>query len=187
MLFILYINDISSVVNSPIKIFADDVTLYSSVQSNKDRTALQADLDSISLWCNQWQMNMNPLKCEVLYITNKHSFTSFDYQLTECSLRWSTSVKYLGAHLNSKLVWNDHCTHVAAKATKLFNFLHQHLYSCSPAAKCRAFRSLVIPILEYASQVWNPHTQKYISQLEAIQLCAAHWIYGSRFNHNTLK
>ena len=32
LLFILYINDISSVVNTPIKLFADDVTLYSSVQ-----------------------------------------------------------------------------------------------------------------------------------------------------------
>ena len=31
LLFILYINDISGVVNTPIKIFADDVTLYSSV------------------------------------------------------------------------------------------------------------------------------------------------------------
>ena len=147
LLFILYINDISSVVNTPIKIFADDVTLYSTVQLYKDCEALQGDLDSISLWCNRWQMNLNPLKCEVLCITNKHSFTSFDYQLTGCSLRWSTSVKYLGVHLNSKLIWNDHCAHVAAKATKLFNLLREHLCSCSPAAKCRAFRSLVIPIV----------------------------------------
>ena len=104
-------------------------------------------------------MNLNPLKCEILCITSKHSFTSFDYQLTGCFLRWSTSVKYLGVHLNSKLIWNDHCAHVAAKAKKFFNLLRRHLYSCSPATKCRAFRSLVIPVLEYASQVWNPHTQ----------------------------
>jgi len=33
-------------------------------------------------------------------------------------------------------------------------------------------QSLVIPILEYASQVWNPHTQKNIMRLENIQLRA---------------
>ena len=62
-----------------------------------------------------------------------------------------------------------------------------YLFVCSSVAKCRAFRSLVIPILEYASQVWNPHTQKNICQLEAIQLRAACWVCGSRFNHLTVK
>ncbi len=36
LLFILYINDISSVVRSKIKMFADDVTLYTTVQTNED-------------------------------------------------------------------------------------------------------------------------------------------------------
>ena len=48
-------------------------------------------------------------------------------------------------------------------------------------------RSLVIPILEYASQVWNPHTQKNIMRLENVQFHAAHWVAGSRFNSYTLK
>ena len=127
LLFILYINDISSVVNVRAKIFADDVTLY---QSNEDCEVLQADLDSISHWCNLWQMKLNPSKCEVLCITNKHSPTSFDYQINGCSLKWSSSVKYLGVYLNSRLTWNNHCAFVAAKATKLLNLLRRHLFVC---------------------------------------------------------
>lgn len=131
-------------------------------------------------------MNLNPLRCEVLCIANKHFPTRFDYQLTGCSLRWSTSVKYLKVQLNSKLIW--HCAYACSNQSyKTFNLLRWHLYACPPVAKCRAFCSLVIPILEYASQVWNPHTQKNISQLEAIQLCAACWICGSRFNHSNFK
>ena len=190
LLFILYINDISSVVNARAKIFADDVTLYATIQSNEDCEVLQADLDSISHWCNLWQKKLNPSKCEALCITNKHSPTSFDYQINGCSLKWSSYVKYLGVHLNSRLTWNNHCAFVAAKAgkaTKLLNLLHQHLFVCSPVTKCRAFCSLVIPILEYASQVWNPHTQKNICQLEAIQLRGARWVCGSCFNHLTFK
>ena len=68
----------------------------------------------------------------------------------------------------------------AAKATTLLNLLYQNIFAC-------AFRSHVIPILEYASQVWNPSTQKNIMKLEAVQLRAARWVAGSHFNRHTFK
>ena len=40
----------------------------------------------------------------------------------------------------------------------------------------KAFRVLVLSILEYAAQVWNPHTKKNIYKLEAIQLRVARWV-----------
>jgi len=49
------------------------------------------------------------------------------------------------------------------------------------------WQSLVIPILEYASQVWNPHSQKNVMRLENVQLQAARWVAGSRFNRHALK
>ena len=51
---LLFIYDISSIVNARAKLFADDVTLYATIQSNEDCEVLQADLDSISHWCNLW-------------------------------------------------------------------------------------------------------------------------------------
>ena len=69
----------------------------------------------------------------------------------------------------------------------LLNLLHRNLFACSSAAKNKAFHSLIIPILEYASQVWNPSTQKNVTKLESVQLRAARWVAGSRFNRHTLK
>jgi len=48
--------------------------------------------------------------------------------------------------------------------------------------KNMAFRSPVIPILEYASQVWNPSSQKNAMKWETVQLRAARWMAGSHFN-----
>ena len=37
--------------------------------------------------------------------------------------------------------------------------------------------SVVRPVLEYASQVWSPHTKKLIQQLETIPRRAVRWIF----------
>ena len=144
------------------------MTLYKTIRSIEDCKALQTDL--VSMW-NLWQMKLNLSKCEVLCISNKHSPLSFNYQLSGCSLKWSSTVKYLGVVLNTKLTWDDQCTFAAAKVTRLFDLFHQNLFACSSLAKNRAFHSLVIPILEYASQVWNPSTQKNVMKLEATLCC----------------
>jgi len=67
LLFILYINDLPSVVSSTMKIFAD-VPMYHPVNSASDCKAFQHDLDSISTWCSKWQMQLNVSKCELLCI-----------------------------------------------------------------------------------------------------------------------
>ena len=182
LLFILCVNDISSVVQSNVKMFADDVTLYTTVLTTEDCIQLQNDLDSVSRWYNRWQMKLNPHKCELLCISNKHVPPKFDYMLSGSQLNWHTSVRYLGLHINSTLSWNDHCSTIAAKATRILNFLRRTMYSCSKDSKHKCFRAFVLPILEYACQVWNPHTQKCIKQLETIQCRGAKWVCGAQYN-----
>ena len=50
LLFILYINDLHSLVTSSLKIYADDVALYAAVSSYQDCVNLQNDLASIYDW-----------------------------------------------------------------------------------------------------------------------------------------
>jgi hypothetical protein len=55
-LFLVFINDLSNVVQSQIDMFADDTTL-SAVSSSRSRLSiyqsLQSDLDNISLWAEK--------------------------------------------------------------------------------------------------------------------------------------
>ena len=39
-----------------------------------------------------------------------------------------------------------------------------------------AYQTLVRPQLEYGSEVWSPHTQLQIDQIESVQRRAARWI-----------
>ena len=125
-----------------------------------------------------FQINAHPLNLPATLIT-----INFNGLL----LSSTASVKYLGVVVDAKLSWNIHVSHVSAKATEVLNLLRRHLYTCRYRSKQRAFKALVIPILDYASAVWNPHTQKNISALEKIQNRGAHWVCGSRFCTRTFK
>ena len=54
LLFLLYINDFSTVIsNSKVKLFADDFTIYKEVSSTDDVKLHQVDLANIVNWAKK--------------------------------------------------------------------------------------------------------------------------------------
>jgi len=173
LLFIIYINDIVSVVqSSSIKIFADDVSLYANVSSYNDCLQLQEDLSCIYNWSIHWQLNLNPSKCEAINLTNKRSPVSFTYSIGQQPINWVTSMKYLGIVITPNLNWTAHCQRIAQKASLGLNRFRRAMYGCTDAAKFLAYKALVRPCLEYGCT----DTIKNINLLESIQRRAAQWI-----------
>ena len=65
------INDMPDMIQSNIRLFADDTIMYLTVSNQIDCQALQADLTKLETWEREWLMAFNPDKCEVIQITNK--------------------------------------------------------------------------------------------------------------------
>ena len=126
--FILCINDLPNNIQCNIKMFADDVAIYKSITNREDYDLLQHDLSSISSWCQDWQMNLNPSKCEVLCMSNKKKLVHYDYHLCNSPLRWCTSTRYLGIMIDSKLNWNSHCELITAKTFRVLNILKRYVH-----------------------------------------------------------
>ena len=72
--------------------------------------------------------------------------------------------------------FSPHINNIVTKASKMLNFIKCNLHECSEEVKSLAFRSLVRPILEYSSPVWDPYLAKDIQALEKVQRRAAHWV-----------
>ena len=66
----------------------------------------------------------------------------------------------------------------AKKANSINAFLQRNISSCPMKIKSQCYTSLVRPILEYASVVWDPLFDKQIKQIEAVQRKAARSIKG---------
>ena len=71
-LFNMYINDISTCINfSNISLYADDSKLFHTITFMSKCKQLQSDLNSIVKWCNDWKLNLNLDKCQIISFTNK--------------------------------------------------------------------------------------------------------------------
>ena len=88
-----------------------------------------------------------------------------------------------GAGLQQDVDWDNHINNVANKASRTLGFLRRNLKISSSAIKDIAYTAFVRPILEYASSVWDPYTQKSIDKLEAVQRRAARFVLNQY--HNT--
>ncbi|XP_065580175.1 uncharacterized protein LOC136040037 [Artemia franciscana] len=66
-LFLIYINDLVTRVSNNITLFADDSKLFGSAHS----ASLQADLDHINEWAEEWLLSFNISKCCVLHFGPK--------------------------------------------------------------------------------------------------------------------
>ena len=71
LLFLCFINDLPEGIKSRIKLYADDVLLYSTITSPDDCHQLQADLSTLERWAKMWNMIFNPLNCEFIRVPNR--------------------------------------------------------------------------------------------------------------------
>ena len=73
---------------------------------------------------------------------------------------------------------------MCAKATKLIGFLNRNLHTGSKALKELSYKQFVIPVLEYASSIWDPYHQNQINKLEMIQHRAARFVLNQPWRRN---
>ena len=98
----------------------------------------------------------------------------FSYNIHSQTLKEANTAKYLGVNLPNNLHWNKHIGATAKKPNNTEAFLQRNLQQCQRKTKGFCYKTLVRPILEYASIIWGPLTDDNIQKLEMVQCRAAH-------------
>ena len=93
LLFLCYINDITSGISSAIKLYVDDVLIYRVVNCIDDCEMLQRDLDTLQAWAHKWNMSFKSAKCEFLQVSNKQNILLFLYSIQNTAIREVTQAK----------------------------------------------------------------------------------------------
>ena len=126
-------------------------------------------------------MHFHPQKCQTMHITNKCSIIQSTYTIH--NLQTTSTAKYLGIHIHSTLNWNTHINKTAQRANTTSAFLHRNIHTCPRKTKHLAYTTLVRPILEYASIIWDPHTASNIHKLGTVQRRSARHIMHNYSRH----
>ena len=129
-------------------------------------------------------MMFHPEKCTTIHISKKRMPVQTGYQLHGHTLESVPGGKYLGVHISKDLSWNSHIQQTTAKATRSVGFLRRNLRGCPSDVKAQAYTTLVRPVLEYASSVWDPYTIQQINALERVQRQAARFVTGDYFSRD---
>ncbi|MBM6549295.1 reverse transcriptase family protein [Streptococcus dysgalactiae subsp. equisimilis] len=68
LLFLIYINDLPKLFESPCLVYADDLKLWRVIHSAADREALQEDLEKLFGWATTWALPVNTSKCVYMHL-----------------------------------------------------------------------------------------------------------------------
>ena len=88
----------------------------------------------------------------------------------------TTSHSYLGVNISQDLKWDTHISKITTSANRVNGFINRNLISCTKQTKATAYKTLVRPILEYSSSVWDPYTKEHIHEIGKVQRRAARMV-----------
>ena len=155
LLFLIYINDITSVTECNIKLFADDTILYIDIDNPVAAANLMNnDLQNIEKWADQWLINFSPAKTKLMTCSFKNSARELirfgNEQLTDV-----TSHKHLGLTLSKNLSWTVHIRTILDSVASMSNVLKRLKYVIDRKSIETIYFSFIRPKLEYASHIWD--------------------------------
>ena len=168
LFFIIYINDLSSIMqHSSISLYADDSKIFRVIRNQGDCEFLAEDLTRVEEWEATWQMSINPTKCELLSI-GAHNM-NFSYQLDNCALGNANQCRDLGVYVSKNLSFSYHCNIIARNA-HYRRRQFQHSFACKDRDfQVFLFKTYIRPMIESSSEIWSPHHIGDIDKVESVQ------------------
>ena len=181
IMFLVYINDIVENINSCIRLFADDTSLYLIVDDpGASADPMNSDLEKIHTWSQNWLASFNPNKTEELLITRKVNPPNHPpLYMDNTRIENVTSHKHLGLTLNKTCTWHDHIADITSKTWKRINVFRSLMFKLDRKTLETIYFSFIRPTLEYSDVVWDNCNCDEKYRIEQIQIEAALIVTGA--------
>ena len=127
LLFLIYINDIVKDIQSTIRLFADDTSLYIIVDSPDNASnTLNQDLAKISSWADRWLVLFNSKKTESILFSHKvNKPVHPPLIMNNETLTNVESHKHLGITFESSGSWHKHIHLITSKAWQRIHIMRK--------------------------------------------------------------
>ncbi|XP_071577346.1 uncharacterized protein [Temnothorax nylanderi] len=145
--------------------YADDIAIViTGPFLNILRDRINDALKIVQKWCEAKGLMVNPSKTSIMVFTRKYKPEPIEpFKLWGKVIPFTTSVKYLGLFIDTKLSWK---IHLAESRKKFYSCMWMCRRAMSKSWGIRAsialwlHRAVLLPRLLYASVIWWPRTRK---------------------------
>ena len=172
LLFLVLISDIDKdVTSSFLSSFADDTRVSKGVLGVSDCSALQGDLEAIYKWATDNNMSFNSNKFELLRrgldttLKACTSYTDSDGSVISDKMH----VKDLGILMSADCTFCGQINKMCQSAKNMCSWILRTFESRCSNLMLTLWKTLVISILDYCSQLWCPTLKGEIQQIEELQ------------------
>ena len=171
ILFLIMISDIDTdIIKSSVSSFADDTKVSHIVQLREDCLDLQKSLDTIYDWSDTNNLKFNSLKFQALRYGNNKDTMDFSYKTPDGNdIPNEDQVRDLGIQMSRNMKFHDHIEIIASKCRSLSGWILRTFTTREASPMLKLFNSLLLPRIDYCSQLWSPHLVGDWNKLEAIQ------------------
>ena len=157
LLFLVFINDITSVVNQcDIRLFADDFCLFIKTSIPEIATNyINNNFANIENWANQWLIKFSPSKTDSSVISLKQNTQTRHKRLIfyNTPIANVSSHKHVGLWITHNLKWDHHINSLVSKCSNLLGLLKPLKFKLNRAVIEKIFLSYIRPIMKYGDIV----------------------------------
>ena len=172
LLFLLYINDLSSVSDDVFSIlFADDSNLFIS---GKDINVLCDKMNNALKDIQQWlfcnKLSLNVLKTHYMFFTSlKKQVPDQVIKICNTAIDRVYVTKFLGVHIDSKLTWKEHILHTCKKVSKSIAILAKARKKLPQNCLFKLYYAVTYPYFIYCNHVWGNAFKETLKPLFRLQ------------------
>ena len=183
LLFLVYINDLADNIESDMRLFADDSSLFTCVKDvNATHDKIVKDLQTVSTWGYQWKMVFNPditkQAVEVIFSCKDNKPTHPELIFNGIPVSRKDNTKHLGVYLDSRLNFSKHIKEKILKAMKgisLLKFLSKYV---DRNVLAMSYKMYIRPHLDYGDVIFDNQRADLMKLIEQVQYKAALIISG---------
>ena len=183
LLFIIYINDIihSSTVFIFI-IFADDTTLYTTLNTQEDiNDILNDELVKLNNWLKVNKLSLNVAKTKaMLFHMPEKQIPNLRLKIAGSNIEFIDHFNFLGITINKHLNWTKHMDILSAKIAKTVGILNTLKHVLPTNILKMIYNSLILCHLNYGILLWGVHHNAN-DKLHKLQKKAIRIITSSNF------
>ena len=174
MLFLVYVNDISSVIkNCKYQLYADDTVIYSTNQNlNVGTEVVEQDLNRFVSWCKGNALTVNIKKSKhVIFGLKSQTRKIHNHVMSMDQMRLErvSSYKYLGVQLDMNLNFHKYLQDCIQRASYKIYMLSKIRYYIDFETAITLYKTMILPIFEYGDIAYDLADMKSLDNLQTLQ------------------